>query len=126
VLALLDASRRSVLVEPRARRVAFLRQCSDALELGDRVAVEGCKIERFRPQTPAGTISARAVATLPELFRTAVHCADRKTEWLLPKGRSVQSEVEAARRAWQGSFHVEQSITDPESGIVVAREVRPR
>jgi 16S rRNA (guanine527-N7)-methyltransferase len=45
---------------------------------------------------------------------------------VLPKGRSAREEVEAARKTWHGSFHVEQSITDPDSYIVVATGVRRR
>ncbi|QIG78546.1 16S rRNA (guanine(527)-N(7))-methyltransferase RsmG [Stakelama tenebrarum] len=126
VVAILDSRRRFTLVEPRAKRVAFLDRCIETLGLADRVTVVASRIERHRLSRPAAVISARAVAALPDLFSAARHCADRNTLWLLPKGRNAQSEVEAARLTWQGSFHVEQSITDPESGIVVAREVRPR
>ena len=69
-------------------------------------------------------VSARAVAELSQLFAAAHHCTDSSTLWLRPKGRNAQSEVEAARRAWQGVFHVEPSITAPDSGIVIARKVR--
>ena len=56
----------------------------------------------------------------------AHHLSTRSTLWLLPKGRNAQSEVEDVTRAWQGVFHVEQSLTQAESAIVIAREVRPR
>jgi 16S rRNA (guanine527-N7)-methyltransferase len=88
--------------------------------------VIGSKIEAYRPASPAAVVSARAVAELGQLFASAAHCSTGSTRWLLPKGRNAQSEVEAARKAWQGSFHVEPSITQPESGIVVAQEVRRR
>ncbi|WP_109807954.1 16S rRNA (guanine(527)-N(7))-methyltransferase RsmG [Sphingosinithalassobacter portus] len=126
VVAILEPRNHYVLVEPRGKRVAFLEQCVAQLGLADRVQVIGSKIERYSPPHRADIVSARAVAPLPNLFASAAPSTSRKTLWLLPKGRNAQSEVEAARRAWQGSFHVEQSVTDPESGIVVAREVRPR
>ncbi len=114
------------MVEPRIRRVEFLRAAAQALGIADRAIVEHCKVETCKPKHRAAIISARAVAALPDLFRSAAHCAESSTIWLLPKGRSAQSEVEAARAKWQGAFHVEPSITQPESGIVVARKVRPR
>ena len=123
VVALL-IDRPVVMVEPRIRRVEFLRAA--AAELGLDTAVEHCKVEAYKPAEKAAIISARAVAALPDLFASAAHCAQSSTIWLLPKGRSAQSEVEAARAKWQGVFHVEPSITQPESGIVVARKVRPR
>ncbi|MBR0552993.1 16S rRNA (guanine(527)-N(7))-methyltransferase RsmG [Stakelama marina] len=113
----------TVLVEPRRRRAEFLQRCVDALGIGSRTQIVAAKIERYSGPK-AAIISARAVAALPDLFAAARHCSRRDTIWLLPKGASAQSEVEAARDAWQGSFHVEQSITHPESRIVVAREVR--
>jgi 16S rRNA (guanine527-N7)-methyltransferase len=112
-----------VLVEPRARRVAFLNQVVEALELGDRVTVAQSRIEGYVPPAPADVISARAVAALPALLKSAQHCAVSRTLWILPKGRTAQSEVEDARKAWQGSFHVEQSITQSDSLIVLARKV---
>jgi 16S rRNA (guanine527-N7)-methyltransferase len=123
VVALLT-ERPVVLVEPRRRRADFLRFAAAALRVDHRVSVEQSRIEVYRPPAPAAVISARAVAELSQLLAGALHCTDSSTIWLLPKGEGVQSEVEAARRTWQGMFHVEPSITSPKSGIVVARKVR--
>ena len=125
VVALL-IERPVVLVEPRAKRVDFLRRSATALGIGERVTVEQKRIETYRPRSAAAIVSARAVAELSQLLLSTRHCTDSSTIWLLPKGRSAQSEVEAARAKWQGSFHVEPSITSPESGIVIARGVRPK
>jgi 16S rRNA (guanine527-N7)-methyltransferase len=115
-----------VLVEPRAKRVAFLREAAAELGLEKRVTVQGSKIESYHPLNRAAVVSARAVAELSQLILSTQHCTDSSTIWLLPKGRNTHSEVEAARANWQGSFHVEPSITQPDSGIVIAQGVRPR
>lgn len=115
-----------VLVEPRAKRVAFLRDAAAELGLEKRVTVQPSKIESYHPINRAAVISARAVAELSQLILSTEHCTDSSTIWLLPKGRNAHSEVEAARANWQGSFHVEPSITQPDSGIVIAKGVRPR
>lgn len=125
VVAILS-DRAVVLVEPRAKRAEFLRQAADALQLTKRVTVIASRVEVYKPARPAAIVSARAVSALPGLLQSTIHCTDSSTVWLLPKGRNAHSEVEAARHAWQGVFHVEPSITQLESGIVVAREVRPR
>jgi 16S rRNA (guanine527-N7)-methyltransferase len=124
VAILLD--RPMVLVEPRAKRVVFLREAVTELELEKRVTVQGSKIESYHPINRAAVISARAVSELSQLIASTQHCTDSSTVWLLPKGRNAHSEVELARLNWQGSFHVEQSITQPDSGIVIAQGVRPR
>jgi 16S rRNA (guanine527-N7)-methyltransferase len=82
------------------------------------------KVENVR-QTVA-VISARAVAQVAQVIASAAQCASNETLWLLPKGRSAREEVARAKQRWHGMFHVEQSITDPESSIVIARGVRAR
>ena len=114
-----------VLVEPRARRAEFLRHTVAELGLS-RVTIQQSKIESYRPENRAAIVSARAVAELSQILASTIHCTDSSTIWVLPKGRNAQSEVDAARPRWQGVFHVEPSITQPDSGIVVARGVRPR
>jgi 16S rRNA (guanine527-N7)-methyltransferase len=114
-----------VLVEPRIRRVEFLRHVVSELRL-PRVTVQQSKVESYRPTNRAAIVSARAVAELSQLLASTAHCTDSSTIWLLPKGQNAQSEVVAAQTKWQGVFHVEPSITQPDSGIVVARGVRPR
>lgn len=114
----------TILIEPRRLRVEFLEQCCRSLDLGN-VSVIHAKAENAK-SPHARVISARAVAKAGALFRSAGHLANRETIWLLPKGRSAQSEVAEARRSWQGVFHVEQSIVDDTSGIIVAQGVAKR
>ncbi|QDX27097.1 16S rRNA (guanine(527)-N(7))-methyltransferase RsmG [Sphingomonas suaedae] len=111
------------LVEPRKLRTAFLEAASAELGLNN-VIVRTAKVERTEGY--AAIVTARAVASLDSLFRIAAHRTDSSTIWVLPKGRNAQSEVEDARLWWQGSFHVEPSVTAPDSLIVIAKEVRPR
>lgn len=111
------------LVEPRKLRTAFLQHCVGTLGLIN-VTIHTAKVERTKGR--ASVITARAVGTLDTLFRIARHRSDRSTLWVLPKGRNAQSEVEDAQLWWQGSFHVEPSVTAPDSLIIVAKEVRPK
>jgi 16S rRNA (guanine527-N7)-methyltransferase len=69
-------------------------------------------------------ITARAVAPLSKLLKISHHLSTGKTVWVLPKGRSAAEELAEARRSWQGTFHVEPSLTDAEARIVVAQGVR--
>jgi 16S rRNA (guanine527-N7)-methyltransferase len=84
--------------------------------------VVGSKAERFRGAYDV--ITARAVADLAKLFEISAHLSTTNTVWAFPKGTRAQEELSEAKRAWQGVFHVEQSVTDPESGIVVGTGVR--
>lgn len=112
-----------VMVESRRKRVAFLEQVISTLGLSN-ARVHGGRVEQV-PAIQAAVISARAYAPLPKLLQSALHLSDKNTLWVLPKGRNAENELEAARPAWQGVFHVEPSVTDRESAIIIARGVRP-
>jgi 16S rRNA (guanine527-N7)-methyltransferase len=114
----------TLLVEPRQKRATFLQDAAEALGLHN-VRVEQKRAESLPPAPAAAVVSARAVAALPALFAGAGRLVGRETLWLLPKGRSARSEVEALTGSWQGLFHVEHSLTDPESLIVIARGITP-
>ena len=109
-----------LLCEPRKRRAQFLEAAAARLGLS-HVRVVAAKVESLSLPQAASVISARAVSSLTGLLASAEHVSARDTLWLLPKGRGAREEVAEARKTWQGSFHVEQSLTQPDSLIVTAR-----
>jgi 16S rRNA (guanine527-N7)-methyltransferase len=116
---------RVVMIESRRKRVEFLEAVIDALELKN-ASVFGGRAEVLELVEPAAVISARAFAPLSRLLASSVHLGAKDTLWLLPKGKNPQNELETAGQTWQGAFHVERSVTDPESAIIVARAVQKR
>lgn len=110
------------LVEPRRLRADFLQHAVDALGLKARVKVVAARAERTSGKYDV--ITARAVAPAEVLLGMSQHLSTDKTLWLLPKGKSAQSELDAARRAWQGDFRLEPSKTNSEASILVATRVR--
>ncbi len=111
------------LVESRRRRAEFLMDSANQLGLGN-VTVRQTRLEVLETRK-FNTISARAFAPLARIFEIAHRFSNNGTIWLLPKGRSANTELENVKKTWQGVFHVEQSITDPDAGIVVAARVEP-
>ncbi|SFP56651.1 16S rRNA (guanine(527)-N(7))-methyltransferase RsmG [Sphingomonas rubra] len=105
-----------ILVEPRRKRATFLDECAAALDLS-HVRVETSKVERV--EASAAVISARAVASVENLLRAAMHCATPATRWLLPRGSIDRAELSVAAAAQRMVFHVEQSLTHAGSSIVV-------
>lgn len=114
----------TVLVEPRVKRAAFLKEMTERLGIADHSTVISSRVETAALSRQAGIVSARAVAPLPALLAMASLHAEPSTLWLLPKGRTAAAEVAEARREWQGSFELVPSLSDSESAIVVARDVR--
>jgi 16S rRNA (guanine527-N7)-methyltransferase len=122
VVALCDAERHVTLVESRRLRCDFLRQCTQALRLDDRVTIVEADVAKV-PTRQFAIISARAFAPLPRLLAQAARFATRDTLWLLPKGRSAQNDLSSAPSAWQRLFHVEPSLTDAHAAILIGRGV---
>jgi 16S rRNA (guanine527-N7)-methyltransferase len=109
-----------VLVEPMARRVAFLRECVAELDLTSVQIHYG----RAPDDVPRGdVVVARAVAALPELAAMALTGANRSAELLALKGASVAREVKALEDT--GGFHIEVAeLTDPAGGSATVARVR--
>ena len=105
-----------MLVEPRRRRAAFLTDAANAMGLTN-VTVRQGKVESIEGER-AGIISARAVASVENLLHAARHCGTPHTRWLLPRGKIDPADL-AGLRGGRTMFHVEQSITDERSAILV-------
>jgi len=105
-----------LMVESRKRRIEWLERAVAALDL-PRARVVGMRLEAV-PSQDVGVISARAFAPLDRLLDLSARFSTGDTRWLLPKGASAAQEL-ASLRNWHHQFHVEQSLTDPQSGIIV-------
>lgn len=109
------------LVEPRTRRVQFM------VDAAERLGLRNVAVQRAKAEGITGTfdvISARAVASIPSLLAMTGHLRDAKTRLILPRGRNGAREVAELPATQRRMFHVEQSVTDPDSVIVIADGVR--
>jgi 16S rRNA (guanine527-N7)-methyltransferase len=122
VIAILRAAP-ITLVESRRKRAEFLIESVRVLGL-THVTIQSSRLEMMET-VPVSVISARAFAPLPQILALAHRFSTKKTQWVLPKGRSAREELESIKQTWQGSFHVKQSVTDEEAYIVVATGVKP-
>lgn len=108
-----------LLVESRKRRVEWLLRAADTLGL------ENCRVLGARLETvetvPVRVITARAFAPLDKLLQLSARFSTRDTTWLLPKGRSAAQELAEQPTGVRAMFHVEQSQTDPEGGILIGQ-----
>lgn len=116
VIAALRPDCEVIMVESRARRVEWLNRALVAMSL-DKARVAGQRLELVETMK-ADVISARAFAPLEKLLTLSARFSTSDTMFLLPKGRSAQQELDDLR-TWRHVFHVEQSLTDPQAGIIV-------
>ena len=105
------------LVEPRRLRADFLSETVEGLGLASRVNVAAAKAERV--QGRFDVITGRAVAPLTRFLDLSHHLSTKNSIWVLPKGRSAQSELAEAQRKWHCAARAEPSCTDPDSQILV-------
>lgn len=122
VIAALRPGLEVIMVESRARRVDWLERACASLGL-DNAHVLGARLEQVETRH-AGVISARAFAPLDRLLAISARFSTSDTIWLLPKGRSAWDEVNRLS-GWRHVFHVEQSLTDAEAGVVVGTVAGP-
>lgn len=108
------------MVESRTRRIEFLERVIAKLGLNRNSRVIGARLETIKPYD-TDVISARAFAPLDKIITLANEFSTEKTVWLLPKGKNAVRELEELPLAHQKLFHVEQSLTDSEAKILVAK-----
>ncbi|MGH3614819.1 MAG: 16S rRNA (guanine(527)-N(7))-methyltransferase RsmG [Pseudonocardia sp.] len=131
-LALARPDLRIVLVEPLARRVAWLREVLDDLDL--EVQVERGRAEEVvvrRRWEGADVVTARAVAPLARLAGWTIPLLRAGGVLLAVKGESAQTEVErdaaAMRRLGGGEPRVVRcgtDVVDSPTTVVVVERVR--
>lgn len=117
VIAALCPQMPVILVESRGRRVEFLNQCISELAL-PKCQVIGERLERIPPFV-ARAISARAFAPLETLLSLSAPFSTAATRYVLPKGRSAAHELGTLKPSIRKMFHVEQSLTDRDAGIIL-------
>lgn len=118
IVAILQPDRQVVLIESRTKRARWLETVTNHLAL-DNVSVLHRDIEKL-DATSTSVLSARALARLSRIVELAERFSTVETLWLLPKGRSARNELQELN-GWNHTFHVEQSLTDPEAGIIVGK-----
>lgn len=116
VIAILAPDRKVAMVEPRRKRAEFLESIAATLSLPN-ASVRHMRVEALA--TSFDIISARAVAPLPKVLSGAAACAGKSTIWVLPRGSVDMTATERLRSLKSTMFHVEHSVTDPASAILV-------
>lgn len=105
------------LVESRKKRVQWLEGVAKHFGL-EKCHVHGSRLENVE-SAPMRVICARAFAPLGKLLSLSARFSTQETVWLLPKGRSAGQELMEQPESVRKMFHVEQSATDPQAGIMI-------
>lgn len=95
LLAIAYPTRKISLIEPRAKRVAFLNFVKSALKL-ENVEVIPNRVENLAPQS-FDLITSRAVTNTTLLLSITNNIASQDTEYLFYKGSICKDEIETAK-----------------------------
>lgn len=117
VIALARPDTAITLVESRRKRIEWLGHLKAEFDLS-KCMIQGSRLELVESFETA-VITARAFAPLGKLLDLSARFSTRSTVWLLPKGRSGAQELAEQPKQIRAMFHVEQSVTDTEAGILV-------
>ncbi|MBL8629676.1 MAG: 16S rRNA (guanine(527)-N(7))-methyltransferase RsmG [Rhodospirillaceae bacterium] len=109
------------LVESDARKCAFMREA--ARITGATATVLNQRAETVLPGA-VDVVTARALASLPELLTLATPFIGPKTTCLFLKGQHIEAELTEAHKMWTISVDRWPSRSDPTGSVVRVREVR--
>jgi 16S rRNA (guanine527-N7)-methyltransferase len=124
VIAMARPDLRIALVESRRKRIDWLERVRSEFALAN-CTIHGARLENVESRESA-VITARAFAPLGKLLDLSARFSTHSTRWVLPKGRSGAQELAEQPAAIRAMFHVEQSVTDPEAGILIGTGRPPR
>jgi 16S rRNA (guanine527-N7)-methyltransferase len=99
-LAIATPGLRVTLVESNGKKARFLREAVRQLGLGN-VQVAESRIEAFRPPAPFAAITARALATLPQILALGGHLLAPGGRLLAMKGAVPEEEIAALPPPWR-------------------------
>jgi 16S rRNA (guanine527-N7)-methyltransferase len=99
-LAIVNPSRRFTLVDSNGKKVRFVAHAARTLALDNVMALQA-RAETLRPQAPFDTVTARALAPLPELLAQLAPLCGPATRVLAMKGRWPEAELEKLAAPWR-------------------------
>jgi 16S rRNA (guanine527-N7)-methyltransferase len=106
------------LVEATTKKCGFLRTVAEACGIAN-ATIHNARIESLRPFR-ADVISARACASLGQLFAWGQKFSAPETLWLLPKGARHAEEIAEAEQRFSFDYTLVPSVTDGDARVIAA------
>ncbi len=122
VLAIMTPARVH-LVESNARKCAFLREAARVTETD--VGIHNARIESAGV-TEVDVVTARACASVQKLLNFALPLLSDTGFSIFLKGKSAETELTEARKAWKMCIATVPSQTDSHGAILKISNIRPR
>lgn len=108
------------LVESDIRKAVFLREVSRACDA--RVTVHACRIEEASIRG-AATVTARALAALPQLLDYAAPLLAEDGICIFLKGRTAEDEIITAQEKWDFSIEKQEGATGDGGAVLILKGI---
>jgi 16S rRNA (guanine527-N7)-methyltransferase len=99
-LAIVNPSRQFTLIDSSGKKTRFVAHAARTLGLGN-VTVTHARAESLKPEAPFDTVTARALAALPELLELVAPLCGPRTRVLAMKGRWPEKELAQLPPGWR-------------------------
>lgn len=113
------------LIESNGKKSSFLRSIAGRLDLPVKVHPIRIEIASSAVQE-VDIVSARALASLDQLFHLAEPWISRGARGLFHKGRDFKREIKETIHKWESDLIEHRSVVDPSSVILEIRSLRRR
>jgi 16S rRNA (guanine527-N7)-methyltransferase len=110
-------------VESKLGKAAFLQEAARQMRVPVKVWPKRIEDVVGREILQADVVSARALASLPDLLSLANPLLKTGAVGVFPKGQDVGVELTQAAKYWRFTHRSVPSVTDPRAAILVVRDV---
>jgi 16S rRNA (guanine527-N7)-methyltransferase len=119
-LAIANPERQFTLIDASGKRVRFIAHAARTLALSNVTALHA-RAEQLSPEAPFDTVTARALAPLPELLGLLAPLCGPRTRVLAMKGRWPEGELAKLPAPWRltGSRTIEVPGLDAERCVLM-------
>jgi 16S rRNA (guanine527-N7)-methyltransferase len=107
-----------IVVEANYKKCAFMREAIRQLQLPAKVL--NARLENLdTQQIKVDVITARALASLPQLMQLARPLLKADGQMLLQKGKTFDQELKDARESWDFTVETHKSVTEDDAAILI-------
>ena len=109
------------LIDSNGKKINFLRHVKDKINLNTNLVlgrIENLNNRKF------DIITSRALAKLTKLFSYSQKFIKKNTLLIFLKGKTVNEELEDAKKKWKFDFVEHQSVSDPRGKLLLIKNLK--
>jgi 16S rRNA (guanine527-N7)-methyltransferase len=112
-----------ILIDSNGKKINFLKRAKKDLGLKSKIILG--RVEDLK-NTAFDIITSRALANLSKLFSYSHKFVKKNTVLIFLKGKTVNEEVEEARKKWNFQLTSQQSISDSRGSVLIIKNIRKK